>query len=228
MRKVEYLNSIETACQNIYTETKMFYTQLQGELKGNDFGFKILNGPPRYEAPVFLISYQPGGSEDAKEKCKPSECTWPERLEHVYEPKWKLSKELRTLFEPLPMQLESCVALNALFFRAPKISAWNKALSTETRERVSEFCLPRVLKILQAVQPKFVLVNGLETLRLLDAKWQEWQKELISTRGVTLVRKGTLANFPSMTVNHISSYPYTRDKRQDAYSLIRKEILHHN
>jgi hypothetical protein len=222
------VNSIETACQNIYTETKIFYTQLREELKGNDFGFKILNGPPHYKAPVFLISYQPGGSEHAQKKCKPSECTWPERLEHVYEHEWKLSKRLQNLFEPLPVPLESCVALNAIFFRAPEISAWNKALPAETRKRVRKFCIPHVEQILRLVNPKLIIVNGFATLKLFGVR-QKWEDVLSSeTRGLILIKKGQLANCPTLAINHLSGFRYRTNERENLYNQLRELINEHN
>ncbi|MDQ2832979.1 MAG: hypothetical protein M3Y50_04390, partial [Acidobacteriota bacterium] len=178
--------------QDIYSEVGRFYKKLQPKLGDKDYGFKILNGPPHSRPPVLLISYQPGGREYHQEKYKEYESTWPKTLEHTYETKWRLSQQIGSIFEPFDGMPETCVSLNTVFFRAPSVQKWIKALSEERRQKTEAFCVECVLRMLKQLQPGFVLINGLGALKLLDPKWQEWQTELTSNRNITLVRRGQL------------------------------------
>jgi hypothetical protein len=111
-----------------------------------------------------FIGYQPGrglltSEGDLDRKC---EDRWPDRCQYATE-RWRLAKNMRQMFE-VPL-LKQCVALNAIFVRSPNIETY-RTISPKLRQEIKEFCLPRVIKIVDALRPGILVVLGLETLAL--------------------------------------------------------------
>lgn len=105
---------LEEVFKNIYAETNEIYNLYRQQLGSNDFGFKILYGPPRLNPPVLFIGDQPGG-KNADEK--PNERNgWPLHCEFTTET-WRLASIMQSMFDS--SFLRNCIGINANFFRSP-------------------------------------------------------------------------------------------------------------
>jgi hypothetical protein len=187
-------------CREIYKEMKSFY--------GSDiheschFGFKILYGPPLFQAPVLFIGYQPGGGiEDYRRELEiGAHDSWPQRNEYADETRtWTLARNMRAMFGKA--FLESCVGLNAIFIRSPSIQCYEASVDRNVRLTIQQFCFHRVLRIIDALQPQRIVVIGLGTLALFG----EGQPDLISEKGLALTRVGEILGRKALAVQHLSA-----------------------
>jgi uracil-DNA glycosylase len=154
--------SPEEVCSRIYKETNDFYVKIMPNLAKNkaDLGFQILYGPPFAETRIFFIGYQPGKGTKTpeQERNDGSEDRWPPICEYATE-SWRLASNMRRMFGKT--LLESCVGINAIFFRSWKIQNYCDHVDADIRARIEEFCLPRVAEIVRAIRPKVVVAIGL-------------------------------------------------------------------
>lgn len=215
--------------KNIYKETRECYERLHLRPGGKDCGFKILNGPPHPYPPVLFIGYQPGGStEDCqKYKMRGAHKTWPLRIEYQTEC-WPLATEIRSIFAPLPngnKVLDRCVALNAIFFRAPDIQTWN-ALPSYLRKKVVEFCLPHVKSIVNAVKPRLIIVNGFATAKLFGEGVPDVRS--LSPKERILTKTCTIENYPALATLHLSGAHISALDRELLYDRVRIKIKSKN
>jgi hypothetical protein len=189
--------SLDETCRTVYSETKTFYAEV-AQACGN-LGFKILYGPPVYEAPIFFVAQQPGGgSKDcARELASGAHDRWPPVCEYATE-SWTLAKQMRSMFgEAL---LRQCVGLNAIFIRAPSAAEYRKNVDYISRGQIEAFCLPRVLKIVNAVQPRHIVLIGFETLNQFGGGTPELQND----KGRVLTKVGKIAGRPALATLHLN------------------------
>jgi hypothetical protein len=73
----------KVVCKKVYKKTLAIYKSSRFENGRHDYGFKILNGPPRFKPPILFISYQPGGGKNAKVPFIRNHRSWPSTLEYL-------------------------------------------------------------------------------------------------------------------------------------------------
>ncbi len=149
--------------------TKEIYSEYKNKYSFWKHGIKVFYSPVRLEPDLMIISYQPGGTEknyieeekDSFEKGEFKMQTFNSYIETDY----TMSCKIRSLFDfdNGLYFLNKSVVLPLIFFRAPTINAWRKDLSKQQRMVMEEFCFSKVKEIVQKLQPKKILILGIET-----------------------------------------------------------------
>jgi hypothetical protein len=187
----------EALCKSVYQDTSSEYERIKPDLGGYALGFKILYGPPLVNPPILFIGYQPGGRESdaAAGEAIGERRGWPTRCEYAYE-QWRLAKQMRKVWSP--DFLSRCVALNAIFFRAPTAVDWKKYLG---RREAEQFCFDRVKAIADVLAPVQIVAIGFETFdRLTTGK-----VVLSGSKNRSLVKTGALWGYPVHGIIHLSA-----------------------
>ncbi len=190
-------SNLSSLCREIYSETKSFYAQTAqacGEL-----GFKILYGPPISKPQALFVGYQPGGGREdcAREFLGGAHEGWPAVCEYATE-SWSLARNMQQMFGCA--FLEGSVALNAIFVRAPSVEIFRKAISPLQRAKIEEFCLPRVERIVDAIEPRRIVAIGFETLNLFGGGGPDVR----NSKGRVLTRIGQIAGREAIATLHLS------------------------
>jgi hypothetical protein len=184
-------------CLEIYQETKAFYAQ--NERACGHLGFKVLYGPPISKPQALFIGYQPGGGPEdcARELLAGAHDRWPAGCEYATE-SWTLARNMQQMFGRT--FLEESVALNAIFIRAPKVEVFRKTVTPSQRARIEEFCLPRVARIIEAIEPRRIISIGFGTLKLFG----ESSPEMKNDKGRVLTKIGSIAGRDAVATLHLS------------------------
>ncbi|NVN37100.1 hypothetical protein [Komagataeibacter swingsii] len=193
----------ENICQNIYKETRKYYSEYAGMLGEHALGFRILYGPPIVDAPFLFIGYQPGGRGI---DCAEHHDTWPEVSDYVTQD-WPLAKQIRSIWG-LDV-VERCTGINAIFFRAPSIAAWN-TLPKFLRQKLENFSRQHAEQIVRALRPKCLIIIGLGTFDWLT----KGKPSLYGEKGRVLTRKGILWNCEAIGTVHLSGSRISRTDRE--------------
>lgn len=199
----------EVLSRCVYVETAEFYNKIRPRMGDNAFGFKILYGPPILKPPVLFVGYQPGGSakDDEREQAAGAHEHWPEVLEYATG-NWQLARNMRSMFDL--EKLKGCVGLNAIFFRAPDEKKWKKTIPLDLRDEIRSFCLPRVERIIDVMQPALVVAIGFKALRLFDETEQPDQR---NQSGLVITRSGLIGGYPALATLHLTGYPILTEDR---------------
>lgn len=194
---------LEETCRAIYSETSGFYAEVSAAC-GN-LGFKILYGPPIHRPPLLFIGYQPGGGplDCARELANGAHAHWPPASEYAIEP-WRLAKRLRSMFGT--ERLEKCIGLNAIFIRAPTREKYQKTVDPTSRQKISAFCLPRVERLINAIQPQRIVSIGFEALALFGGG----EADIKNDKGRVLTRVGRISGRPAIATLHLSGAQISR------------------
>jgi hypothetical protein len=210
----QYQDSAHEVCRQIYRETKSFYGEI---CKGkDDCGFQILYGPPFFRTPILFLGYQPGRGTKSplQERLDGSEERWPLRSEYATED-WPLAKRLReSLDEEL---IERCVGLNAIFVRSDNMAKFRRQFDLALRLKIQKFCLSRVEKMVNAIQPLRIIAIGFATLGLFCSSVAGRANE----SGRVLTRMGKIAGRPALGILHLSGARISKQDRETISSEIR-------
>lgn len=101
------------------------------------------------------------------------------------------------------------MGLNAIFLRCPNISEYTKNLDTETREKVERFCLERVHRIIDAIDPRKIVTIGFSTLKLFG----ETKPRAINAKGRVLTREGRIGGRGAIAMLHLSGARISKEDR---------------
>jgi hypothetical protein len=208
---------IVKACREIYAETSVFYAKMESLLR-NPLGYKILYGPPLLRAPAMFIAYQPGGSKDEMHLGEREQ--WPEVCEYATAP-WHLAARVRGLFAGELGQkfsaefLKSCVAANAIFFRAPNQDTFATMGDPRTLSTIAQFCRDRVERLINLLEPRSIVYIG------FNAAGGKGQPDLVSPKGRVLAKTCEVAGQSAVQILHLSGAQISNDDR----ALIREYLL---
>jgi hypothetical protein len=146
---------------------------------------------------ILFLGYQPGGRSESDNQFERH--SWPKASEYVTE-SWPLARNLREMFG-IPL-LNECVGLNAIFIRAPSIEQYQKAtaLAPGLRFEIENFCLPRVLRLIEAMDPEQIVAIGFPSLELFGAV----RPVLTNRSGRVLVKAGYIGARPALGTLHLS------------------------
>ena len=188
---------LDETCRAIYTETKGFYSEV-AQACGN-LGFKILYGPPIDQTPILFIGYQPGGGpkDCARELASGAHDRWPPVSEYAMQP-WKLAVQMRSMFGAT--LLERCVGVNAIFIRAPSGDEYRKNVDAISRRKIETFCLPRIERLVAAIQPQRIVSIGFEALALFGGG----EPDLKNEKGRVLTSVGQISGQQVIATLHLS------------------------
>jgi hypothetical protein len=188
----------ERVCRRVYKEAQLFFRQYEGQYRYRGFG--ILQGPPLVRRPFLFIALQPGlshidvvqGIDDRHEK------EWPKVCANATGP-WEIAKKLQKMFGP--SFLHECVGINAIFLRSKDTKEYKENFDIDERNRIEEFCLPRVNRIIEAIEPQHLAFIGLRTQELFGNRWRS---DLKDASGQDLTRVGKIAGKPGIAMRHLT------------------------
>lgn len=174
------------------------------QITGSDF-----NAPPVHQTPFLFIGYRRGGGADdfKYETHLGSHLTWPPESEYATA-SWSLARHMRNMFHPA-VNLERCVGLNAIFLRCPNITEYTQNLDTETRQKVERFCLERVHRIIDAIDPQKIVTIGFSTLKLFGGT----EPHAINAKGRVLTRGGQIGGRGAIAMLHLSGARISKEDR---------------
>ena len=193
----EHLDQVEALCRRVYSETREFYSNIEPALGERACGCKILYGPPMVRRPVLFIGFQPGGTREDEQRGERD--GWKPDLEYVTE-RWELAANIRRMW--CSTDLKACAGMNAIFIRCQDSPTW-AGVPIDLRNRVKQFCLPRVQQMVTAMQPNRVVAIGMKTMRLFD---RASVPDVVNDRGEVLTRTGRIGDVPALATLHLSGY----------------------
>src|SRR6267378_7546442 len=158
----------EELCRSIYEETAAFYKYKAPRVAGQDLGYRILYGPPTVRPEYLFLGDQPGGKADSVRIDQlqgwPTECEYALDNGALRKAGWKnnrLASNMQKIWG-IPT-LRNSTGLNAIFFRAPDSEEWSHGLEKGLRIELEKFSLERARRIVETLQPKRLVVIGLQT-----------------------------------------------------------------
>lgn len=193
-------SEIDELCLGIYAETRAFgpIRELCAS-QDRPTGFEVLMGPPFKSAPLAFIGYQPGdwktGPEEARAKGY-EKCWVTSRCQYVTE-RWLLARRIQTMFPP--EILERSVGLNAIFVRARNVERYDAQVPNEVRRVIKDYCLNQVKRILDAIEPKKIVVIGFSTMDLFGPT-----EAVPSGGGRRMLGVGRVFGRPAFVTPHLS------------------------
>jgi hypothetical protein len=194
----------EEICRSIYEETKTFYECKAPRVAGQDLGYRILYGPPVVRAKYLFLGYQPGGRADSRRidqlRSWPTECEYALNPLELRNAGWKnprLALNIQKVWG-VPI-LKKSTGLNAIFFRAPDLKEWRR-LQRGLRIELENFSLERARRIIKTLQPRHLLVIGLETFGRLAPS----ATSALERNGRCLVEQGEIWGMAAFGVIHLS------------------------
>lgn len=193
----------EDICREVYGATNNYYRQYEETLGEHSLGFRILYGPPIVDAPFLFLGYQPGGRAI---DCAEHHETWPETCDYATK-EWPLAKQVRAIWGQ--EVVAQCTGLNAIFFRAPSIAAWNR-ITKPLRDDLEIFSRNNAERIVRALRPKRLIVIGLGTFAWLA----QGEPSLYGEKGRVLARCGTLWDCKAIGTVHLSGSRISRGDRE--------------
>ena len=183
-------------CRDAIEQTHAVYRANYGALSSR--GYHVMYGPPKLNAPILFIGYQPGGDHRTSDHLfeKPA-VFWPEISYYATEP-WRLAVNLRNMFGH--EILRESTGLNAIFFRSPNIKTYNSEVPRQIRRELAAFSVTQARRIVDALTPKLVVGIGFDSLRLFGPT----SPALISSKGRVLAENGFVGSRPAIGVLHLS------------------------
>lgn len=192
---------LPSLCADAYKRTKEFSLFRDNP----SLGFEILLTPARLRPPILFIGYNPGDAKNNTPidvaRAKGYEDHPPEENELATVKKdYRLATQLQKMFEY--ELLSRCVALNAVFIRTRTVDNYLR-LGKAERADLQRFCFSIVSQLIDAMDPKQVVVLGFRTLELLNAEWSEDCSSPIKKRALTRVTR--VFDRPALAVLHPSA-----------------------
>lgn len=186
---------LKQKCLAVYSESSFFYNQL---LSDNEFfGFKVLYGPPIFRPPILFIGYQPGGGAESQIVEPTAQSEWATECEYATA-KWTLARKLQDMFGT--ELLYKCVGINAIFIRAKSIAKYQASIPYNVRQEIESFCMPRVERLIDILQPKNIVAIGFSSLALFG----ELSPVLMNGKGRVLIKEGLVGKRRAFATLHLS------------------------
>ena len=172
----------EDLTEEVYNEWKTKYSFWKD-------GFEVFYSPVRYRPELMIISLNPGGGEKDFQaldfpKFQDENFSLPPKNRYLIT-KYRFAKKVRTLFEGNEDVLKTSVVTTALLFRSQKIDYWKKHNPEKTRLPMERFAYAKVQEIVKKVEPKKILVIGIDAYNRL-------RKNIIKIENENIVEKTTI------------------------------------
>ncbi len=165
--------------------TKEIYSEYKNKYSSWKPGLEVFYSPVTARPKLMIIGYQPGGDEGHFKKGKKDRFErLPEKNAYVVDGYPMAKKLQKHLFPDEGMKLlEKSVALNLVFFRAPKVAKWKKGLPKQIRREMENFSFLKVMEVIQVLKPQMILVLGMGT-------WDRMKSVFGCVEGKNLKKKG--------------------------------------
>lgn len=202
-------------------------------------GFELFYSPVRLNPDVMIIGFNPGGDlKDARE-CSDKPEPLPEQHGYItygrQEPgkdSYRIAIRMYELFSKIGHEktLQNSVKFNLIFFRSHNITEWN-SIDDTIRKDLEGFCHQKVRHIIDTLQPKLILAEGLLTYRrlkdLMPIRKNGEKEDTFPTDGSrTLVRTIDLERIKLVGIRHpTGGRPPVNDKEWLMMSLKMAELF---
>ncbi|MFP9193173.1 hypothetical protein ACLI4Q_16180 [Natrialbaceae archaeon A-CW1-1] len=146
----------------------------KNEQKDWEWGFRVFYGPVFYRPEVLILGFQPGGSRndfhrDHFDRYNNGDFEVPERHEYLTK-KYRIAKVMRNkVFKDRKELLSETVKSNVIFFRAKDENVWDSA-PDEKRQEMENFSLRKIEEMIDTLEPKVVLAEGMRTWDILGSQ----------------------------------------------------------
>jgi hypothetical protein len=111
--------------------------------------------------------------------------------------------------------------MNAIYFRAPEISAFWRELPQPLRSPLKQHCVASTRKIIAAIKPKLIVAIGMSTLKLFVARGNPD----VVHNGRKLTRTDKIEGCPALATLHLTGAHISKEDRVKIYERIRN-FLH--
>jgi hypothetical protein len=160
--------SVEKWAESLEEDVFNYWKQNHRDWKG---GFRVFYGPVFAEPELLILGYQPGGDpedfeRDHLDRLSNGDFSPPERHEYLTSDYTIARRMRRKVLKDHNELLAESVKSNAIFFRAKDIDRW-KGIPGSKRRDMEEFSLDKVEEMVERLNPKSVLVEGMATWDLL-------------------------------------------------------------
>lgn len=156
--------------------TKSIYLKYQENetLKNIDNGVKVFYSPVAENTKLMIIGYQPGGNDEHyaredKNAFEDGDFRLPKQNIYIVNP-GRMAQTLRDKvfsFVGGIQMLESSIAFNLIFFRAPSIGIWRSYLPNNETDNIEKFCFVKTKEIIKKLKPQMIMVLGMQTYDIL-------------------------------------------------------------
>jgi len=151
-----------------------------------------------------FLGHQPGGGADSVRidqlRSWPTECEYGLDKRDLRNAGWEhpaLALKMQRVWG-IPI-LKKSTGLNVIFFRAPNLEEWRR-LETGLRIELEKFSSERARRIIETLQPKHLVVIGLEIFRRLDPSATSG----LVHNGRRLVEQGEIWGVTAFGIIHLS------------------------
>ena len=153
-------------CSDLYNRTRTLWRSLEGQYPTWECRFSILYGPPILRPDLLILGSNPGFDPD---DLYPEEIlTWPKDNEYTTQD-WPLARRLRSIFASADLDylLERSLGTNLIFFKSKCLGRHKETglgwadNPLEIRRQLETYCAQEVGNLVEALEPKAVLVLGL-------------------------------------------------------------------
>lgn len=153
---------VETWAEQLMAEVHQLWESLKDQLPK---GYAVFYSPVRKNPGLMIIGFNPGGAKH--DFCPVRDSKIPLEHEYVTE-KYPMADRMWRLFDRIRSSqiLENSVKLNLVFFRSRNTTEWNNIDKT-LRKQLEDFSFNKVRDIINTLQPKLILAEGLVTYRYL-------------------------------------------------------------
>jgi hypothetical protein len=202
--------------ERVLAETHAFYCSNHTSFR--DRGYHVMYGPLLERPPLLFVGFQPGGDQRDHGLVERPACADLPVESYYATDDWKLAIVMRRLWGR--ELLASSTGLNAIFFRAPRIGTYESEVPKSVRDQAVAFCIPRVVQLVEAMQPELVVAIGFRSLELFGSV----EPELVSPKGRVLVKRGMIGRHPALGTLHLSGAQISTADLEQIGSLVRTRL----
>jgi len=203
--------------------TKQVYEKWKVDYSTWKQGFKLFYGPVKKNPKLMILTFNPGGDENSFQKdfnkFEKGDFSLFTRNEYLTR-NYKLAEKMQSFFEENEELLASSVTFPIIFWRSKSVKFWKKNFPKELQKDAEKFCLEKTHKIIQFLDPAYILILGFKTYSILNKNYGPFSNEH-EIRGIKNRKIGLKAkweNRPLFCILHpsgarISTADWAKNKR---------------
>lgn len=204
--------------------TKEVYEEWKSKYSDWKQGVKLFYGPIHRKNPkLMVLTYNPGGDSFSfqKDLTRFENGDFSPYPKHEYTHRdYTFAKNIRKLFSNNFDLLEESVALPIMFFRSKDTKLLKQRFQKDKRKEAEKFCLEKVKQIIEFLQPKKILIIGINTYEklkkmiMLDMGEKNSEYSFYPTKKETLYIVSKWEKIPVLTIRHISGSRFSNKDKE--------------
>jgi len=192
-------------------------------------GFSVFYSRPRPNPDLLIFGFNPGGDDEGFKLERDSHL--PDKDFHDYfqdgDGDYPLAKKMRGLFKAIGKEeiLKNSVKLNLIFFRSTDKNQW-KEIKKPLRQEMEKYCFSKVKDVINVLQPKVILTEGIQTFQILHAilPGTSDPKFEPGNRGRAIFAKSNSGGVPLIGIIHLTGARPSGTELQVIEELLSKEL----